>query len=494
MQPSAITAHQKDKLSNRSQLALTRFSVLAALVFALADADAAEPLSAIDWSKIDEAIEVVPLEEASARILPDVMNGLNPDAAGVLSHRISGFPADLWSSSESRTIQDLIGQLNSNMVSAAIDLAVQLLIAESNPPADSTGGTELFLSRIDRLIALGALEPAQAMLDILPHDDPELFARRFDIALLMGRERNLCREMRDRPAYAPSIEALIFCLARIGEWRQAAVIFAAQNAIEGDDWPIANLVAGFLDPSSDRISTGLADLTDPLLVRMSMRVGNDLSHLSLTPTLAWIAYTQSSQHLLAAEFLARIRAISSSHLMVAYENAVAAEDEAIGKRASAVIALRDAVESGRPGPAPGQVARLFADVADPALMVAVSEFFAPKMHGLSLAPEDMQALRRMRLLAQPDDNLEYWLFSNELVDRQEPAAMAHLQTAIVNGFEPASKSVAVGQAGEIVLRALTSLASGTPGTSGQSVENLRNAGFGQQARHIAVQIYLSAGV
>ena len=72
-------------------------------------------------------------------------------------------------------------------------LLYTLLLAEFSPPKDSDPQNALFLARIDKLLDLGALEPALALLEMLEKPDPESFRRWFDVSLLVGEEERARR-------------------------------------------------------------------------------------------------------------------------------------------------------------------------------------------------------------------------------------------------------------------------------------------------------------
>ena len=79
-----------------------------------------------------------------------------------------------------------------------------LMLAEADPPLRRGPETALFLARIDKLLDLGALTQAQALLEAAgPAETAERFRRWFDIALLTGTEDAACAAMPSRPALAP---------------------------------------------------------------------------------------------------------------------------------------------------------------------------------------------------------------------------------------------------------------------------------------------------
>jgi len=124
---------------------------------------AQEPLSAIPWLTEELGLgEIVPDPEVPTAITATRIGKPNIDAVGILPARISGFPADLWSNSDSAEIASLIAEQSKDLPQTALRLLYMLLLAEADPPANSDGLT-VFLSRTDKLISFGALEQAGAL-------------------------------------------------------------------------------------------------------------------------------------------------------------------------------------------------------------------------------------------------------------------------------------------------------------------------------------------
>jgi hypothetical protein len=69
--------------------------------------------------------------------------------------------------------------------------------------ADGTEG-ELFLARLDMLLARGALDPALALMELAGPTDPQVFRRFFDVSLLTGHGDRACRAMDANPDIAPT--------------------------------------------------------------------------------------------------------------------------------------------------------------------------------------------------------------------------------------------------------------------------------------------------
>ena len=129
------------------------------------------PLSAIDWlsqSVATPAVAAVPPEPAvSGNALPSdvavtVIGSPSPDAVGLLSSQVTGLPRNLWGLGLTDEIAALITKERADTLPALQQLLITILVAETDAPADSGGSGVLLLSRIDKLLEMGALDQAEA--------------------------------------------------------------------------------------------------------------------------------------------------------------------------------------------------------------------------------------------------------------------------------------------------------------------------------------------
>jgi hypothetical protein len=158
-----------------------------------------DPLSAIDWlsqSVAAPATASVPLPAApggetpvaggGAALPADVsttpLDGPSPDAVGLISPAVSGLPRDLWGAGRTEDIARALTRDRMDSLPALRQLVLTILLAEAAPPADSGGQGRLLLARIDKLLQIGALEQAAALIDIAGAATPALFRRAFDVA------------------------------------------------------------------------------------------------------------------------------------------------------------------------------------------------------------------------------------------------------------------------------------------------------------------------
>jgi hypothetical protein len=238
---------------------------LSMLAGPLAAQDASGPLSAIDWlsqsvatpaaaasADVPTAIDEPPVAKAGgalpASVTTTALDGPSPDSVGLIAPAVSGLPHDLWGAGLTREIAERLVTHPDDDLPALRQLFLTLLLAEVAAPVDAGGKGELLQVRIDKLLALGALEQAAALIDAAGTPSPELFRRAFDVALLTGAEDRACQFMAEEPHLAPTLPARIFCLARSGDWDTAALTIRTSKALNQITADQETLLSRFLDP------------------------------------------------------------------------------------------------------------------------------------------------------------------------------------------------------------------------------------------------------
>ncbi|WP_238928569.1 hypothetical protein [Alexandriicola marinus] len=343
---------------------------IAALVAGLAAGPAfaqegGAPLSAIDWLSQSVAVEPVaapgprglPGEPpiADSATAPEVtvtpLDVPSPDGTGLLPPDVTGLPGTLWAGSDLETLTDLVSSGGSDTLPAIRDLFVTLLLASADPPSASGPDGLFLLARIDKLLDLGALQPAQALVEAADIGQPRLYRRWFDISLLTGTEDLACEALRNQPDLAPTYPARVFCLARNGDWRGAALTLNTARALGDVTEEEDRLLSRFLDPaiSEDADPLPPPSRLSPLVFLMREAIGEGLptanlplafAHADLRSTAAW------RNEMIAAERLVRHGSISESQLLAAYTRQRPAASGGVWDRAQAVQLFELALERG----------------------------------------------------------------------------------------------------------------------------------------------------
>ncbi|WP_304615638.1 hypothetical protein [Paracoccus sp. (in: a-proteobacteria)] len=277
----------------------------------------------------------------------------NPDGAGTMTPRRAGLPADLWAGSDPAELSALLlrtpARLQSMQALMRRVLSAQLAPPQIDGAPDPQG--RLFMARVDRLLDMGALDEAQALLLAAGPGDPEIFRRLFDIALLEGDEHRACRIMNNTPGIAPSFPARIFCLAQTGDWAAAAISLHGAESLGLIDERQAILLTHFLDDAfvDGEETLEPAERMTPLEFRIHEAIGQPLPTVTLP-----VAFAQSDlrlnsgfkARLEAAERLARSGALRPSTLRSIYGEQRPAASGGVWERASAMRTLEAGLQSG----------------------------------------------------------------------------------------------------------------------------------------------------
>ncbi|WP_348524722.1 hypothetical protein [Paracoccus marinaquae] len=352
-------------------LALTCAALSGGLALPVA---AREPLSASDWlsgsvqapqreasawrpgqrpPRIPERTQPVAASGAVGPVQVSRLDGGNPDAAGTITARRAGLPIGLWQGSDATGLAEQILRTPARLP-AMNALLQRVLTAQLTPPtADGGARGALFLARADRLLDMGALDQAAALLLTAGPGDAEVFRRLFDIALLQGDEARACGFMDSSPGVAPSFAARIFCLAQTGDWAAAAISLRGAETLGLIDAHQALLLTHFLD---DTFVDGGDTLTPaprmtPLEFRIHEAIGQPLPTTPLP-----LAFAQSDlrlnngwkARLEGAERLARAGAIPATRLRQIYAEQKPAASGGVWERAGAMRTLEAAIAAGDP--------------------------------------------------------------------------------------------------------------------------------------------------
>ena len=492
-------------------MGIKRIAVAAALLPAACLAQ--EPLSAIPWLTEELGLgETVSEPEIPAAITATRIGQPNIDAVGILPARISGFPADLWSRSDSAEIASLIAEQSKDLPQTALRLLYMLLLAEADPPSNSDGLT-VFLSRTDKLISFGALEQAGALLDRAGLENRKLFARWFDIGLLTGSASDECLSMLSIPAHAPSKSAMIYCLAKRGETEAAAILYSGAIALGDIDSFETRLLAQYVKsnvPEKSLNPTGfpgtplnfameidaglshpLSDLQDPFLFR------------NLAANAGWKTRLESLERLVAS------RAISADRLLASYAESEPAGSGGVWERVRAFQKFEAAAKSQSQENMIATLPRTYSLMKQAGLEVAFSNYAVEQFSGfanhvtarveiveVAMLSDDFE---RFAADSQPADSRQAFLFGIATGRLGGAVPRSDLERAIVLAMQrrPPRGEIGLkleqGKLGEALLSALLLLEGDSrfdPSNVEQALATLVWTGLEYDARGIALQILL----
>lgn len=481
----------------------------------------AQPLSAIDWlsDSITEPVVAAPFEpevtpgRAPEPITTTSLDGPRPDAVGLLPPSETGLPARLWGPADPAEIARLIRTEAVDTLPAGQALLTTVLLAEAEAPDAAQAGGELLLARVDKLLDLGLVEEAGALLERAGATTPELFRRAFDVSLLLGRENEACAAMRARPDVAPTFPARVFCLARGGDWAAAALTLGTAGALGQVTPEEEDLLARFLDPD---LAAGEPPLRPParptpLVFRLHEAVGEPLpaatlprafAHADLRTTAGWKAQIE------AAERLARTGALDPGRLLGLYTERLPAASGGVWERVAAVQALEAALAAGDAGAVADALPAAWDRMSEAGLAQVLGALYGERIRGLPLSGKAAGLAFRLALLSPAYESAAAGYTP---VDREEeilraiarglppPRADGVTQLALsglAQGALPPARSAMLlkaGRLGEVLLLALDDLAAGRAGDPrrmSEALATLRAVGLETTARRAALEYLL----
>lgn len=496
------------------------FAVLLSPIAGLAQE---EPMSAIDWlsQSVREKPTLTPeKDESGGNAAHDTIEvtplaAIRKDSVGLLPASVTGLPPDFWANSQTTRIVELIRAQSTNSLPEILSLLYTIMLAELDAPTDDPGNSVLLLARTDKLLDLGALPQAQALLERAGPNEAEIFRRWFDVSLLTGRSTHACTAMRAAPGFAPTLQAQVFCLARSGDWNAAALTLATGETLGFVTTEQADLMSRFLDPGMFEGELEIP-VTPPLTpLDFTMREAIALSRPSgalplafvnadLDPSAAW------RNQLSAAERLVRSQALQENHLIDLYTGRQPAASGGVWDRVAAIQALDVALLAGDQDGVVVALPRAYRSMAEVGLEVAFAKHYGERLKVFPLSDTDAHSAALSVQLLSPDFEKagetmsprsppESFLLALSRGQILEPSNGHILETAIAAAFrdplpEGALKSLLrERKLGEAVLEATLLLkdeAFADPGDIQAALAAFRAVGLESEARRIALQLLI----
>jgi hypothetical protein len=501
-------------------------TTLGAMTFG-AGARAEAPLSAIDWLSKSVATPAslptfVPRPEppVSSGHVPNTITvtplaGPSAVTIGLVSAQRAGLPRDLWGLTPSADLARLLRAEQPDTLPAIRALLNSLLIAELAPPSDADPDGALFLARVDKLLDLGALDPALALLELLDHPTAEPFRRWFDISLLLGQEDRACEVMAKTPEIAPTFPARIFCLARGGDWNAAALSLRTGQTLGTIDPKMGDLLSRFLDPElyEDEEDLPLPARPTPLVLRMMEAIGQPMPTATLPVAFAQADLRSNSgwkSRIEAGERLARMGAIPPNRLLGLYTEQKAAASGGVWERVKALQAIDNAILSGNADQISKALPPAWDLMVSMELEVPFAKLFGPRLAAAGLKGSDAALAFRIGLLSDdyekvalahtPADSTEAFLIGlarGEVAGTRAPDQMG---VAVQSAFEPDARPddellflMDNHKVGEALLRAMEKVTGGASGDLRDVTDGivlLRKAGLENAARRAGLELLL----
>jgi len=440
------------------------------------------------------------------------------EAVGLLPPAITGLPRELWGASDTTTLTRLFGAQPLQGLPAIQSFTETLALAELDPPADADPErATLFLARVDLLLARGALDPAQAMIERTTPRNPEVFRRWFDVSLLLDHAERACAAMGANPDIAPALPARIFCLARSGDWSAAALTLGTGEALGRISADEGDLIARFLDPE---LFEGEAPLPPdpaltPLTFQMRAAIGERpattglplaFAHADLSDRAGWRAQLD------AAERLSRSGAIEPAQWLAIYTARVPSASGGVWDRVAALQRFDAAILAGDTRATATLLPPAWAAMEAAGLEVPFAETYADHLMRLPLTGAPGLLSRRVALLssryeqvaqsAVPQNDAERFSFALATGEPAQPPPGADmLARAVARAFDQAPGGhryawlVQNDRLGEALLRAALVLSDTErdPADVTDALVLYRAVGLEDVARRAALQLVLLGG-
>ena len=417
-------------------------------------------------------VTVAPLGEGSPREI-----GLVPTA-------VTGLPTDIWAGSDADQIIKKIKDLADPTLPAAQALLYTVLLAEAQAPRGGVAaGDALALARVEKLVTLGALDPALSLIEQAGvTTSPDHFDLWMQISLLNGTEDRACATLAGAPHLTRDYGTRIFCAARAGNWDNAALTFGSAQALGLMSDEKLDLIDRFLNPDAYEGAPPLRAprKMDPLSFRLFETIGEPLPTGNLARPYAvadlrdvagWKAQLE------AAERLTRLGALPDNRLLGLYTDRQAAASGGIWDRVSALQRLEVSF------------ATLFADplaqipltgrAADIAFEIAL---LSPAYEAASVNAQQKSLLTAIGIGEMPekapDDVMERAVF--------EAFTTATPRADLIAG----TRQKRLGESILILLDLLHDGAGGDAGALRDALATLRALGLEDTARRLALQTLL----
>ncbi|MCB6177052.1 hypothetical protein LHP98_02775 [Rhodobacter sp. Har01] len=493
-----------------------------------------DPLSAIDWlsqSVATPAATVLPSGTPAVVARPDEppvtdasalpaavattpLDGPSPDAVGLIAPAVSGLPHDLWGAGRTDEVAQAIIRDRMDSLPALRQLFLTILLAETAAPADSEAQGRLLLARVDKLLQIGALEQAAALIDIAGIETPELFRRAFDVALLTGNEDRACDTMQANPGLAPTLQARVFCLARAGQWEVAALTLQTAAALGQVNSAESELLARFLEPDlfDGELMPPPPNPVTPLDWKIYEAIGESLPTASLPVAFAYAETGPAAGwkgQIEAAERLTRAGTIAPNVILGLYTDRDPAASGGVWDRVAAFQDFDAAMQSGDPQRVTQTLPPVWSQMQEAELEVPFALLYGRDLAGLSLTGEAASMAFRVALLSPSaataakdriaSDATESFLAALALGQLDGVAAPDSIGRAIVPAFlapeiSPETRAlIEEDRLGEAILLAIEEIARGVEGdlsgvTHGLSL--LRSVGLDGVARRTALELMI----
>lgn len=484
-------------------------------------AAATQPLSVIDWLGTQTPVPAAakkPIEPAvTLSALPPSVNVAplgsgSPRQIGLVPSHVTGLPASLWRGSDVQKVARLFERLPELSLPAAQSLLYTILLAEVDAPGGTaSAGDTLALVRVEKLVKLGALDPA---LSLIEQAGVPTSAAHFDlwmqISLLTGNEDRACATLRAAPHLTNDLATRIFCSGRTGQWDNAALTFGSAQALGLIPAEKLVLIDRFLHPDAFEDAPPLAAprKMDPLSFRLFETIGEPMPTRTLPRAYAVADLRDLAgwkSQIEAAERLTRAGALPDNRLLGLYTERQAAASGGVWDRVAAIQRFETALQTGSAEAVAKTLPTAWRAMQDAALETTFAQLFVADLQKLDLTGRTATMASMIALLSAEYETAAAKSGRTDLVTQIALGEVTgarptpSIKAALYDGFTdatPRADLIATAQQsrlGESIVHILRLLEDGAQGDANalrDAVATLRALGLEDIARRASLQILL----
>lgn len=508
----------------------------------IAQAESPSPLSVIEW--LDKPAPLAQLPRAPARkqtkpkanaepavastgtapqITTQSLNAAPRQNVGLAPVAMTGMQPDLWSGSDIDVLSRRISDLPELELPAGNALLFTLMVAEAAaPPAGDHAQAMLTLARVEKLMELGAVDPALALIEQAgASTSAELFDLWAALTLLVGTEDTACGALSRALYLSQDIGLRIFCAARNGDWDTASLTYGSAKALSLLPLQTLDVLDRFLNPDlfEDAAPLPAPRKIDPLTFRLFETIGEPLPTGPLPRTYAVADLRDIAgwkSQLEAAERLTRAGALPDNRLLGLYTDRKPAASGGIWDRVRAVQRFDTALSTGSADAVTKTLPDAWREMRQNALEVSFASAFQERLAQIPLTGTAAQIQTRIALLSPEYESVSFREDAMRQLGADAPllravaqgdldignfgtAPTAPLQRAIYDAFsapQPNADWIQMAKdqrLGEALIATLDALHDGARGDSlalRQALGTLRSLGLEDMARRAALQILL----
>ena len=482
------------------------------------------PLSVIDWLESQPETVPLPITRSTRDEPATATNGTapaitvtplgqgSPREIGLVPSTITGLPSHIWSGSEADRLITKINAMPDLHLPAAQSLFYTLLLAEAQAPhGDGAAGDALALARVHKLMTMGALDPALALIEQAGvTTSPAHFDLWMQISLLSGTEDRACATLAGAPHLTRDYGTRIFCAARAGKWDNAALTFGSAQALNLMNADKLDLMDRFLNPDAYEGAPHLSapSKMDPLSFRLFETIGEPMPTRNLPRAYAVADLRDIAgwkSQLEAAERLTRAGALPENRLLGLYTDRKPAASGGIWDRVAAFRRFETALRTGSSEAVSKTLPAVWSAMQQAELEVTFAALFGADLSEIELTGRPAKIAFDIGMLSPAYETVAANaatknLFTSVAVgDAPTVKPDNTLQAAVIDAFstaKPRADLIATAQQkrlGESILILLDLLHDGANGDANalrDALATLRALGLEDTARRAALQILL----